>query len=491
MRTAIDAITGRISMYRLTVLTLAAVLLMGVVLGFFDVIGVDPLGLLGVIGVVLVATVGANEVAARLARVVPHRESSIITALIIACLIPPQATIVIFVAAAAAGIIAALSKYLLVWHGRHILNPAATGVWIAALIGLPAGIWWIATPAMLPVVALGALLLLDRTRRLDLGLVLVITTVAVIGTRIALTGVDPLEAYSSVLQLYPVVFLAGYMLSEPLTLPPRRWQQWTVAIVAAAVFSLPFAFPLGPVLIFNSPELALLVGNAVGFALSRRRGFALRLVGARPLSGSSSAVELRFTPTRPVPFVAGQWLELHLPHRADVRGTRRVFSIASAPSAGHVSIGTRMLEKGSSFKRELAALEPGSLVRATQVSGDFVLPKDATTPLLLIAGGIGVTPFASQLAELAHRGENRDVVAVMVPSSPDEHLYRDVLEQAGARIVILDRDALTVDALRQSVPDIARRRTYVSGSPAIVSAGAAAARAAGARRVRTDYFAGY
>ena len=489
MRAAIDAITGRFSMYRLIVLSLAAVLVMGAVLGFFGVIGVDPLGLLGVIGVVLVATVGANEVAARLARVVPHRESSVITALIISCLIPPQATMMIFIAAAAAGIIAALSKYLLVWRGRHILNPAATGVWIAALIGLPAGIWWIATPAMLPVVAIGALLVLDRTRRLDLGLVLVVITVATIGTRIALTGVSPVDAYLSVLLLYPVVFLAGYMLSEPLTLPPRRWQQWTVAAVTATVFSIPFSFPIGPVLIFNSPELALLVGNVVGFALSRRRGFALRLVDSRPLSGS--AVELRFTPTRPVPFVAGQWLELHLPHRADVRGTRRVFSIASAPSAEHVAIGTRMFDKGSSFKRELAALEPGSIVRATQVSGDFVLPRDPATPLLLVAGGIGVTPFASQLAELAHRGEHRDIVAVMVASTPDEQLYREVLEQAGARIVIVDRDALTADALREHVPDIGQRRAYVSGSPAIVSAAASAARAAGAKRVRTDYFAGY
>ncbi len=134
MRAAIDAVTGRVSMYRLTVLALAAVLVMGVVLGAVDVIGVDPLGLLGVIGVVLVATIGANEVAARLARVVPHRESSIITALIIACLVPPQATTMSLIGAAAAGVIAALSKYLIVWRGRHIVNPAATGVLVAGLL---------------------------------------------------------------------------------------------------------------------------------------------------------------------------------------------------------------------------------------------------------------------------------------------------------------------------------------------------------------------
>lgn len=489
MRAAIDAVTGRVSMYRLTVGALAAVIVMGVVLGAVGIIGVDPLGLLGVTGVVLVATIGANEVAARLARVVPHRESSVITALIIACLVPPQATTMSLVGAAAAGVLAALSKYLLVWRGRHVLNPAATGVLIAGFFGLTVGIWWIGTAAMLPVVAIGALLLLDRTRRLEIGVVFVAVAVVVYVGRGIAVGLPALDVLQNAVLLTPVVFLAGYMLTEPLTLPPRRWQQVLVAAVAGLLIFLPFAQPVGPFLLANSPELALVVGNLVGFAVSRRRGFALRLVDSRPLS--DSAVELRFTPTRPVPFEAGQWLELHLPHKADVRGTRRIFSIASAPSAEHVAIGTRMLAEGSSFKRELAALEPGSLVRATQVSGDFVLPKDAATPLVLVAGGIGVTPFVSQLAELAHRGEQRDVVAVLVPSSPDEHLYRATLEQAGARIVVLDRDALTVDALREHVPDIGQRRGFVSGSPAVVAAGASALRAAGAKRVRTDYFAGY
>lgn len=494
MRATLDAVTGRVSMYRLTLIALVAVLVMGLVLGALGVIGVDPLGLLATLSVVGVATFGANEAAARLARVVPHRESSIITALIIACLLPPSAATMDLVGAALAGIVAALSKYLIVWRGRHILNPAATGVWIAGLTGLTVGFWWIATPAMLPIVALGALLLLDRTRRLDIGVLLVVLVVAIIGTRVTLTGATPLDAYLSILVLYPVVFLAGYMLTEPITLPPRRWQQWLTAAVVAVAFSVPFSFALGPVLVYTSPELALLLGNVVAFAVSHRPGFALRLTATRALS--PTATEFRFAPTRPVRFEAGQWLELHLPHAADVRGTRRVFSIASAPSAAiggspEIAIGLRMPEQGSSFKRELAALEPGSLVRATQVSGDFLLPRDPAQPVVLVAGGIGVTPFASQLDEARRRGEERDVVVIVVPSSDDEQLYGDVLEGSGARIVTLARGELTAEALRAAVPDIAQRRGYVSGAPALVAAGRSALRAAGAKRVRTDYFAGY
>ena len=485
MRATIDRVTGQVSMYRLTTIALSAVLAIGLLLGSLGVIGVNPYGLLATLAVVVVATLGANEAAARLARVVPHRESSVITALIIACLVPPTVATLDLIGAAVAGIVAALSKYLIVWRGRHILNPAATGVLVAGLLQLTVGIWWIATPAMLPVVALGALLLLDRTRRLDIGVILVVVTVAIIGTRIAGTGPSALDAYGSVLLLFPVVFLAGYMLSEPLTLPPRRWQQWLVAVVTALVFSIPFQF--GP--LYTSPELALVAANIVGFAVSRRGGFSLRLTGSRALS--DSATEFTFAPSRPVPFEPGQYLELHLPHRADRRGTRRVFSIASAPEHDQISLGMRTPTDGSSFKRVLRELDEGATVQATQISGDFLLPRDPATPVVMIAGGIGVTPFASQLGSAAARGESRDVHVVYVPSRPGEVLYRDVLESAGATVTVLDDTPVTADALLTAVPDLASRRAYVSGAPSLVADAATALRRAGARRVRTDYFAGY
>jgi ferredoxin-NADP reductase len=478
MRARVDALTGRVSMYRLATITLAIVVAQAVVFAFLDAIAPDPYAILGTLGVVLVATLGANEIAARFAHVVPHRESSVITALIVTCIVQPSLTTIGLVAAATAGVFAALSKYLIVYRGRHLLNPAASGVliagWIGYYVGQGVGFWWIATPALLPAIAVGALLLLDRTRRLDVGVIFVALTIVVIGVRFMVTGTAPLGAVTTVLQLFPVVFLAGFMLSEPLTLPPRRWQRWLTAVVVAVAFSVPFGF--GP--IYTSPELALVMGNIVAFSVSRRSGFSLRVVDSAPLS--PFATEYRFEPSRPLRFEAGQYLELHLPHQADIRGMRRTFSIASAPeraaagTAPRVALGMRTPDSGSSFKAALASLEPGTRIAATQV-----------------AGGIGVTPFASQLASVATRGEQRDVVVIVVSSNPGEVLYREVLQSAGARIVELTADQLTPDALRALVPDLAARRGYVSGAPPIVSAASTALRRAGVRRVHTDYFAGY
>jgi len=495
VRARIDALTGRVSMYRLATITLSIVLAQAVLFAFIGAIGPDPYAILGTFGVVLVATLGANEATARLARVVPHRESSVITALIVTCIVLPSLTTVGLIVAASTGVLAALSKYLIVWRGRHLLNPAAAGVLVAGIIGYffnqGVGFWWVATPALLPAVAIGAVLLLDRTRRLDVGLIFIGLAIVLIGIRLVTAGTAPLGAITTVLQLFPVVFLAGFMLSEPLTLPPRRWQQWLTAAVVAVAFSVPFS--AGP--IYTSPELALIIGNIVAFAVSRRSGFSLRLVERASLS--PFATEYRFEPSRALRFDAGQYLELHLPHAADIRGLRRTFSIASAPEhaigseAPRVAIGMRTPEGGSSFKASLAALEPGTRIAATQIAGDFVLPRDASMPLLLLAGGIGMTPFASQLESLVARGEQRDIVVVVIPSNPDEVLYRDAIEAANARLVVLSRETLTTDALRDAVPDLASRRAYVSGPPAVVAAAATTLRRAGAKRVQTDYFAGY
>jgi ferredoxin-NADP reductase len=301
---------------------------------------------------------------------------------------------------------------------------------------------------------------------------------------------------------YPILFLAGVMLTEPLTLPPRRWQQLLEAVVVAAVLAVPYA--VGP--LHSTPEVALVVGNLLAFAFGQRG--AVRLTLTRQTRLTPRTLELAFRSDRPLRFLPGQWIELTVPHpRPDARGTRRVFSVSSAPAADELTVALTVPEKASTFKRALAALPVGTRLRATGLGGDFVLPADPARPLLLVAGGIGVTPFASQLAALAAAGEQRDVVLVHAVADHADLAYAGPARAAGARVLVLSPDPardglpdgwihlgerrLTAELLAEAVPDLSARDAYVSGPPAMVDGTRALLRSAGARRVRTDAFSGY
>jgi ferredoxin-NADP reductase len=291
------------------------------------------------------------------------------------------------------------------------------------------------------------------------------------------------------------------------------------------VFAVPYNFGF----IANSPELALLVGNLLAFFVGQRGGLRLTFAGSRALTPSTT--EFAFEPSRPVRFAPGQYMELDLPHaKSDGKGRRRVFSLTSAPGSGTVTFGVRTSEPLSAAKKVLLALKPGDHVTATAVGGDFVLPRDPRAPVLLIAAGIGITPYLAHLSSGA--GRDRDVVLLLLARNSEEIAYAEELAASGARIVarladgsapppfITDAgtaadagaavsrgsaatsesaaeddpargDRLDGTTLKALVPDIAGRTVYVSGSPASVASLRQAARKAGARRVHVDSFSGY
>jgi ferredoxin-NADP reductase len=146
-----------------------------------------------------------------------------------------------------------------------------------------------------------------------------------------------------------------------------------------------------------------------------------------------------FEPEEKLRFTAGQFTELYIPHdNADDRGERRWFTISSSPTKEHFSITTKFAgDKGSTFKKALLALEPGDTVEAQEAMGDFVLPKLVQTPLVVVAGGIGLTPFHSMFEWLADVGETRDIKFIYAVRSEDDIVFQDTFERAGIEATII------------------------------------------------------
>ncbi len=487
-------------MYRLVTLALLMLAAVSLVLSATGGIFYPPLALV-LSGLVAVgATWGASRLLGIAFGVRPHDESSVITGLILFFLFLPTLEPVGLSVIAFAGVLAAASKFLLVRHRRHLFNPAAGAAFLVGLTGLGAAGWWVATPALAPLTAVLALLVLARTRTLGTGALFAgLAFVLVVAQLLPFTS-GIAEAAGLALGSYPILFLAGFLLTEPQTLPPRRWQRLVVAAVVAVLFALPLTFGFSVGTFYLSSEFAVVAGNAVAALLALPLGAKLRFTGRREVAPGVS--EFSFAPDRPVRVLPGQYVELDLPHaKADRRGRRRHLTVVGAED-GELRVAVRTPEPGSSFKRALAALDPGDEVRLTTVGGDFLLPDDPAVPVLLVAGGIGVTPFVRQLEADAVAGVDRDVVVLLRAPSPAEAAYLDRLAALADAVFLVTpeppereqpgvRWARSLEEALAQVDRLGDRRVYASGSPSFLDRARRALKTAGAGRVHTDLFSGY
>ena len=510
------AVLGRVSMYRLVYFALAALTVISLLLSLIGQVGPGPLELVVSLAVLAAVCVGVDAAAQRVIGLPWRLESSLITAHILLFILRPTLELTGLAGIAIAGAVASLSKYVLAWRGRHIFNPAAVGATVLTLLSivwpaLGASSWWVGTPAMAaPVIVLG-LAVLVRTEKLRVVAGFLVIAVAVAVVRVSMQyqdaglDVELLDIVGPVLWSSPFLFLGAFMLSEPLTLPPRRWQQFTVAAVVGVLAGWPI--PVGEATL--GQERALLIGNLVAFAFAVRTAVRLTLVSRA--DRTPTVRELTFRVQDRLSFRPGQYLELEVPHRhPDARGTRREFSIASAPEdlplvkvAFKESAGPAAKPQ-SSFKKALAAVGEGDRLAITGVWGDFLLPTRGAAPVLMVAAGIGVTPFVSQLRHARLAGQERDIVLVYVASDASELAYRDEIEASGADVIVFTRDRpenlpahwrwakgvrLDADGLLRVVPDIAARHAYISGPAALIADLAPALERA--RSITTDAFSGY
>lgn len=146
-----------------------------------------------------------------------------------------------------------------------------------------------------------------------------------------------------------------------------------------------------------------------------------------------------FRPEKPVSYTAGQYAEWTIKHpKPDNRGTKRWFTISSSPSDTMVSLTTKFATtKSSTFKKALRKLKPGDEILMSEPMGDFVLPQLLQTPIIFVAGGIGVTPMHSMLSWLADTNEKRVIKMIYGVPNEDEIIFLPTFEEANQHVTIV------------------------------------------------------
>jgi ferredoxin-NADP reductase len=223
----------------------------------------------------------------------------------------------------------------------------------------------------------------------------------------------------------------------------------------------------------------------------------LRLIDSKQLF--PDVITFIFEPDQPLTWQPGQYMHYFFDHpNADERGPERWFTISAPPYENHITITTRFTDqKGSSFKKALKAMKPGDTIKAEGPGGKFVMADTSKKPIL-VAGGIGITPYHSMLLQMDHDGQ--EINADLLYANRDESfVFGDELEALAAnhnnfKIYKFVGDRHIEEADLKPYADDQNNVIYISGPEPMVEAFEEMLKEklkVPEERVKLDFFPGY
>ncbi len=216
----------------------------------------------------------------------------------------------------------------------------------------------------------------------------------------------------------------------------------------------------------------------------------LKLISSRKEAGN---IRTFIFETGGLVWIAGQSQACVLP-RAGVtkEENQRWFTIASAPSEGTINISTRISK--SKFKQALNALKLGDEMQVYGLSGDFIWEEKESERVVLVAGGIGVTPFRSILLERKAVGKPLNATLLYFNRTseiPFENEFR-LLEQDHPEFVLnsIVGEPISAEKILELAPQSKNQIVYLSGPEPMVESIGANLRELGVS-IKQDWFPGY
>jgi len=223
---------------------------------------------------------------------------------------------------------------------------------------------------------------------------------------------------------------------------------------------------------------------------------------------AKDTLQITFEVEEDFTFQSGQFIFITLDDLKypDERGKKRHFSINNSPNQkGIIIITIRMRDTG--FKKTLKELPLGTEVQLGPIAGNFVLPSDQSKPLVLIAGGIGITPFISMLRFIKEKNlkyqitlvySNRDKsssiflqeLQALSNSLPNFKLILTMTEDNGWKGEKRKIDSVFI---KDYFPEVNQQHYMVVGPPPMVEAVEKALSEAGVEKsnIEIENFTGY
>lgn len=211
---------------------------------------------------------------------------------------------------------------------------------------------------------------------------------------------------------------------------------------------------------------------------------------------SGNAYTFLFEKGNDITWKAGQHGLFTITHKKIKNGIRPI-SVASAPAENVIQLTLGISNTPSEFKKAMLELKPGMKVSMSGPVGSFYLKDDS--PSILIAGGIGITPFRSMLKQIEAEGNGAGKqIHLLYMDSKRSFVYKDELDgianDTSIDVTYLD----SREEFHQEISKLSRlyennAKYYIAGPKSMVESitGDLQSNAISKKSIKKDVFFGY
>lgn len=192
-----------------------------------------------------------------------------------------------------------------------------------------------------------------------------------------------------------------------------------------------------------------------------------------------------FKPESPVTFEAGQYGHVRLLNLPETLHRVRELSFASSPQDSEIWFGIDG-RSGSDYQLAFQSLKRGDTIELFKIKGHMTWPSPASD-VVMIAGGVGVTPFRSMLRDAKQR--DLKVTTRLIQVSSGAFLYGNELKELSSEYENIDRGLLE-NALLRTAAEYPDAHYYLAGSAGFVQSVLDQLEKTGITNIESDVFKG-
>lgn len=187
----------------------------------------------------------------------------------------------------------------------------------------------------------------------------------------------------------------------------------------------------------------------------------------------------------PFNYYPGQFLTLAL--EIDGKTVKRSYTIASSPTQAHYcSLTIKREDMGVVSRHMHDQINEGDLINVSGPNGKFTFTGEEAKSIVLVAGGVGITPMMSVIRYLTDIGWHGEIFLFYCCRTTRDFIYRQELEQLQLRhpnlnvFAFMTRAAGTVwmgfkgrftaEVIGSLIPEVHTRRIHICGPPAMMDA---------------------